>query len=217
MFSKLDEKNFDLFRVVFNLKRSLDVYRVIAVNAAEINIAGAGKSFFAYTHSLAVESCVINICKLVEREKGTYQLNSIPGVIRYLENEEIFCLNVDQIITYIQKSGLEYVEGEENIALKSIFERFYSEHVMELERLKVFRDKRIAHAEDISVESKTALSSYAVMERFLHFGFEFYSMIQATYVGTGPIILESENKVLNGLIHLLKVHGIKDVKIDFKD
>ena len=217
MFNKLDEKNFDLFRVVFNLKRSLDVHRLISVNAAAINTAGAGKSFFAYTQSLAIESCVVNICKLVEKEKGSYQLNSIPGIIRYLKAEEIPYRNTDPISIYIQKNGLGYVKGNEIVALESIFENFYSEHVTELERLKAFRDKRIAHAEDISVENKTALSSYAVMEQFLHFGFDFYSMIQETYIGSGPVILEAEGRVLNGLIHLLKAHGVKDIKTDFKD
>jgi len=217
MLNKLDEKNFDLFRLVFNLKRSLDVYRIIAVNAAAINIAGAGKSLFAYTQSLAIESCVINICKLVEKEKRSYPLNSIPGVIRYLKDEAISCINTDQISTYIQKNGLEYIKGEEIVALESIFGQFYFEHVAELKRLKVFRDKRIAHAEDISVENKTVLSSYAVMERFLRFGYEFYSMVQETYIGSGPIILEANDKVLNGLIYLLELKGIKDIKRDFKD
>jgi hypothetical protein len=215
--NNVDERNFDLFRIVFNLKRGLDVHRLIAVNADAINSAGAGKSFFAYTQTLAIESCVVNICKLVEKEKRSYSLNSIPGIIKFLRDEDMQPRNTDQINIYLQKNGEECVKGKEITALEKIFDKFNTEHETEVERLKTLRDKRIAHAEDILVERKTAISSYAIMERFLRFGYEFYAMIQETYVESGPIILEANNKVANGLVSLLELKGIKDIKRDFND
>ena len=217
MLKKLDEKNFGLVRVLFSLKQSLDIYRVIAVNASQINNAGLGKSFFAYVRGLALESCVVNICKLVEKEKKPYELNSISGVIRYLQEGRIRCQNTDSISAFIQKNGLQYKVGKEVEALKLIFERFYGLNTTELKRFKSFRDKIVAHVENVPSERKTSLPSYAVMDGFLNFGIEFYSVVQQAYSGSFPIQLKNEQKVLIGLLHLLKVKGIKDIQKDFKD
>lgn len=231
MLKKLEDKNFDLCRLLFSLKQSLDIYRVIAVNADQLNNAGVGKSFFAYVQALALDSSVVNICKLVEKEKkpkecrpkikrinkGYYELNSIPGVIRYLQEENILCRAPDSISVFSRQNGLRYEAGKEVETLKGIFEKFYHKNIVELERLKGYRDKRIAHFEYISMEKKVFLSSYAVMDGFLKFGIEFYSTVQQAYVGRFPIQIKDEQKVLNGLLYLLELKGIKKVKNDFQD
>jgi len=217
MFEKLNEKNFDLLRVLFSLKQSLDIYRIIAVNAGQINVAGAGKSFFAYVQRLALESCVANICKLVEIEKEPYELNSIPGVIQHLQKEKIACQNTDFISILVRENGLQYKIGEEIAALESIFKHFYDRNAAELKRFKTFRDKRIAHVENVPEEKKGSLPSYEVMDEFLNFGSKFYSAIQQAYVGSFPVQLEDEKKVLTGLLHLLEIKGIKNIKNDFED
>jgi hypothetical protein len=216
MLEKLSERNFDLLRVLFYLKQDLDIYRIIAVNVEKINSSGAGKSFFAYVQKLALDSAVVNICKLVEIEKR-HELNSIPGVIQYLQKEKIKCENSEPISDFIKNNNSEYKEGHEIGTLKAIFEFFCSKNSAELKRLKDFRDKRLAHIENISELSKASLPSYAIMEKFLNFGVEFYSTVQHAYAKSFPIQLDHEQKVLVGLLHLLELKGIKDIEKNFRD
>jgi hypothetical protein len=217
MKSKLDEKNFDLVRVLYNLKQSLDIYRVIAVNAKEITEAGSGKTFFAYIQGLVIESCVVNICKLFEIEKDPYELNSIPGVIEHLQREQIACKDSEPIAVFASENGVGYRVGHEVEVLSVICKKFYDKNKAHLKRFKSFRDKRVAHAEHSVVNRKTPLPSYAVMDFILTFGVDFYSAVQSAYIGTYPVQIKDENKTLVGLLHLLKIRGIKNIKSDFND
>jgi len=217
MFGKLDKKSKDLVLTLYNLKQSLDIYRLIAVNAHQINIAGAGKSFFAYARKLALDSCVVNICKLIEKENKNYELNSIPSVIGFLKKNKLQPKNSKLIKIFIENNKQQYILGEETKAFEFIFQNFRDNNATEFKKLKDFRDKKIAHLENLPEGKETYISSYAVMDRILKFGIDFYSMVQEAYIGTFPVQFDHYTKVLIGLRHLLEIKGIKDIRDDFVD
>lgn len=51
---KLDERNFDLTRILVNLRHSYYIYKIIGLNADEINNKRIGRSFFGHIRNLTI-------------------------------------------------------------------------------------------------------------------------------------------------------------------
>ena len=199
--------------VLYVLKQHLDLYRIIALNVNAIKNNGVGKTFFNHVYWLAIQSYAINICKLFEVEKG-YELNSIPGILKFLRESQLSCKNVTPIRDFILQRGRKFNEHDVAGVETMIFDDFKLKYKEELNRFKEARDKIFVHAENIQIII-SGLPSYDVMEKLLDFGIDFYSSIQASYVGSFPVQHKSDLKSLNSTVNVLKRIGLGEVKTDF--
>ena len=212
----LNERNFDLTRILINLRQSLYIYKIIGLNADQINSNRIGRSFFGYIQGLTIESLAVNICKLFEIEKENgYELNSIHGIIRFLKESQMPCRNFEPVETFILKYGQEMENGDVLEKLDLVLNEFRQRHDRDLRRFKAFRNQRVAHAQNIVVTINTDLPSPAVIKELLDFGISFYSSVQESYVSSGPIKHESETKVLISAKQVLEKIGITNVKTEY--
>ena len=211
----LDERNFDLTRILYNLKQSLDLHKVIGLNAKQIESIGVGKSFFGHVQHLAKESIAINVCKLFEIQRS-YPLNSIHGILRFIQDNQISYKSIEPVKNFVQKYGQQIEESNVIQALSLVLNDFVRKHDNDLERFKNFRNKRLAHAENIAVTRNTFLPSPAVIKEFLDFGIDFYSSVHESYMGGGPVQHEHEKRVSTSAIRLLEKIGLQDVKKEFE-
>jgi hypothetical protein len=164
---------------------------------------------------LAQRYCAISICKIFEPKKNKYELNSIPGILDFIEKETIpFDSQEKALAEFIIKYGKE--EPNSFAAVKKVFKEFVEHHKDDIERIKEFRDKRIAHSEMIELKDKS-IPSYDVMEKFLQFGIDFYSMISKGYLNGGPVDFTRDARVLVSVCNFLKKIGIENVQRDFPD
>lgn len=211
---KLDDKNIELCKVLYDLKESLDLDKIIGLNASTLDLSGAAKHFFAYSQYLAQRYCAISICKIFEEPKK-YELNSIPGILDFIEKENIpFDSKEKTLEEFITKYGKK--EPSSFVAVKKVFEEFVEHHKNDIEEIKDFRDKQIAHSETTELKNKS-IPSYDVMEKFLQFGIDFYSMISKGYLNNGPVDFTRDAKVFGSVCNLLKKIGIENVQRDFTD
>ena len=211
---KLDDKNIGLTKILFDLKQSLDLYKLIALNASEINAKGTGKSFFATTQRLAIKSYVIDICKIFE-EKKRYELNSIPEILTFIQEKQIIPIDFDPIKDFAIKNGITINQNSNYFKeLNYILDNFLAENKEDFKRYKAFRDKKIAHTEDTKDRFDT-LPSYDVMEKLLFFAIDFYEMIHEAYIGGIPVNHKNDKRCFDSLHKLLGKVGHNDIKVDF--
>ena len=211
---KLDNKNIELTKILFDIKQSLDIYKLIALNAGEINKKGIGKQFFAMTQGLAIKAYVIDICKIYE-EKKRNKLNSIPEIILYIQNNDIKPIGVSPITKFAkkyEKNGNQKKDYIERVG--DIVKEFISENDKYFKLYKQLRDKKLVHAEDTSGLLKT-LPSYDTMEGLLFFAIDFYSMVLEAFFGGAPVDHKNDKKVFGSLHRLLKEVGYDNIKVDF--
>lgn len=173
-----------------------------------------GVNYFVHIQRLAVESIAMNICKLFETEKD-FRLNSIHGILQYIEEEEIPCQNIGPIKNFVLMHGNDTDEDNVIGSVSLVCTKFHERHKEDLKKFREFRSKRVAHAENITVEMNTHLPSHSIAKKFLTFGIGFYSSIQESYIGSFPIQHKSDKKVATSTVNLLKSIGLSDIKKEF--
>jgi len=213
MTETLSCRNVELSKILFSLKQSIDLEKLLGLNADIINEKGTGKRFFSHIQMLLIESCVMNICKIFETEKN-YPLNSVPAIINFIKTNKINPKYFEPITEFISKYGTfpedkkDYIETLENICRD-----FYAKHQISFKRYDYARDKVIAHAEYHA--QINSLPSHKIMKELLLFGVEFYYMINKAYLDVGPHPIHSDKQVFSSACTLLEKLGIKDIKTEF--
>ncbi len=216
MINKLDEKNIELTKILFDLKQSLDLHKLVVLNAEQIN-KNAGKSFFVHAQRLALKSFALDICKIFE-EKKKNKLNSIPAIIDFIQGSNLKPKYSQIIETYIKKNGEKVTKKlSYGAPLRRIIQKFRAKNKSHFDKFKLFRDTKVAHAEDSSKTKINLLPSYDAMEKLLFFGIDFYSMIHETYIGGYPVDHKRYKRVSAGLYSILNKLGYNNVKKDFEN
>lgn len=219
--SKLDNKNIGLAKDnLWGLRQALDVYCLITTNADAISAKGVGKSFFGFLQASCIRLVALDICKIFEDEqkgkrgKVKYELNSIDGILRSLADDKPQVLDSAKVSSFVRKYSNGRGEDGTLLALSSTVEDFKTKYQKELERFKIFRDKRGAHSE-FGFDPRD-LPSYDVMEQLFDFGWEFYSVISEAFISVGPCNLESSRQVRGSLKKVLCELGLGDIKTEMK-
>lgn len=215
----LDNKYTEFANVLFETKGILDIHKTISLNAEEINAKGYS-SFFWLIDRLAVKDYAINICMLLEEPKKRYLLNSIHGILSYLENQKISDSNSSIIESYIHNktgnlanSEFGYVEQ-----LRKIVDCFCKEKETTLERFKHVRDKEFVHSESISIEERIKdLPSYNEMEQIFSFCYEFIRTVSIGFLNVVPHKIIDDTRFSRNLCKLLLNAGIEKVETEFSD
>ena len=175
---------------------------------------GVSGAFFGYVQRQAHTDVAVTICKIYEYETpgGSYELNSISGIIRTLERKDLF---TSVQIVAVERFGTQFGNIEKCVSvfahLKKTYGEFQKQQVDALRRLKDFRDKYAAHAEfGFQIEP---LPSHDDFEVLLNFASEFYRMIHDDINNVVPSPIAPH--VGTGLIRTLKALGITDPLFDF--
>ncbi len=211
MKNKLDEKNIELTKIIYEFKQALDIYLLIGLNTKEINKKG-GKTFFAMAQQFALKVIVIDICKIFE-EKKKNSLNSIPSIIDFINGTKLKPDNPNPLINFIKKHKEEIKkDGCFAKPLNNILEKFKNTHEKDFNEYKTIRDTKFAHAEYNPSQKIDALASYDTMEKILFFAIDFYSVIHESYIGGHPVQHKQERKTFAGLRTVLKNMGYNEVK-----
>jgi len=216
--SKIDKKRIVLLKTLCDLRQALDINCIFSANGKAINELD-GKPFLGYVYMLCQRSAILSICKIFEEEKQgkrgkvQYELDSINGILRYLDNEEVSVLNSDAIRTFVLK-----YEPNSNIfdltAISAVITNFRTKYTEPLTRFKTLRDKWVAHPESgFGIKNGP---SYYQMEQMFNFGHDFHTLISRAFIAVGPADINNHRYVKISLTRMLKKLGCKEIKTELE-
>ena len=214
MTERLDSRNIELSKLLLFFKQSLDLERIIGLNVDDILQSGCGKHFWAHVQRLALESCVINICKIYEREKN-FELNSMHSILEFIKNNELRPNDITPIDMFLK--DYRFLPEGKNSRIEEL-ERarlsFCSKHKKSFERFIYARNKIITHSEvDAQLD---LLPSHTVMQDILLFGIRFTQMITKAYLeNVEPSLIQNNEYILSSAYRVLEKLGISHIKREF--
>jgi hypothetical protein len=216
MINQLDERNIELVKELYTLKHTLDVHKLIGINIDAITNHCAGKLYFQHVMALALDRYTIGICKVYEYEKR-YPLNSIPGILKHIEAEQIPAKDNGPISAFVgYYTGKQSAELSDMDEVNAIYGRFVESNQEYLSAFLDFRDKRVAHSE-AGWQPPDGLPSHSAMEALLMFAIDFYSMIHEAFIGGGPVRQKEDKRIYASLYGVLEKLCHSDLKKDFAE
>ena len=219
--NKLDEKLIELSKTLFEIKSNLDLYKIISINAIEINAIGRGKTFFGHVQRMSLDSYILGICKVFEEEKKKHEINSLPSILKTAkyckpQNEQPLTdfINEHKDLLGQRKKDC----GNPSIVdVEKIYKEFYQKYLIKDDRLKKVRDKIIAHSEYMEdVVRPKDIQSYDLLEKFLFFAIDIYSAINRAYVSV-PHPLKNDRSVGSSMCAVFGKLGVNNMKTKFED
>ena len=146
---------------IFRAEQALSILDATGELANEINQNNYGEVFSTF-QAFCIDQIILSINKLYENP-GRYQLKSIPAVLRYFEENTQTLVITEPYLLQQQLTRLNLLLPDmdnDDQNTKNIFIHHKMINLVPdisnnetLAALKTLRDKRIAHPEDISVES----------------------------------------------------------------
>lgn len=206
----IDQRNIELGKMLFSLRQSIDLDRILGLNADSINNGGIGKKFFVHIQMLLIESIAINICKIFEPAKK-HDLNSIPAILKFIKLNRVTsrCSKpIDEFILKHKRSNTN--KGSDVEMLEDICLNFYTKHKISFDKYDYARNKIFAHAEFQA--QKKFLPSHQGMEEILEFGTDFYCMINKAFIDAEPHPIYTDKQASSSLCRLFERIGFKDIK-----
>jgi AbiU2 len=212
-----DHKNIGLAKTLLSLRADLDIHCLIRVNLAEIR-ARAGFLFWSEVAKLALDSIVLEICKIYEPEppeKARYELNSIQGVLNSLARaKHTSDIDRSKVHEFVSRYGGPTHEPDLIKALQLTFDTVRERYTDELERFKTARDKVIAHSEYlVQVES---VPSFGKMESLFEFGADFYDVVGECFIGYSVDELKNRREVKRSFEKVLRLIGLEHIETEMK-
>jgi hypothetical protein len=218
-----DEKLKQLEIALCFLKRTLDVFRIVALNHVKIKkIAGVGQ-FFAHVRQATLESLVLGICRVFEGpSRKTSDPYSVPGVLRAAEPLPLQDPNAlrDFLRTWASDDEAQVGDiADTTISeVREVYARFWTRHEREFLRMRAFRNRIIAHAEYIEEDVRPrSLPSYDFMERLLLFAVDLDAALLKAYLRVHAHRIRDDGLAASSTRCLLKKLGIEDVKVRFDE
>lgn len=212
---QLDDKCEELCNLLFEAKGALDVFRLIGLNTSRI--ARKYQSYFWLVDRWAVKTYTINVCMICEPEGTSYPLNSIPGIIKFIKENDIEPDNRDVIDEFVSAYNLPTGKtGSSEISrIENVIAVYFKSKKKEFDRFKKARDKKFSHSEsDFRLDS---LPSYDSMEKILHFCVEIHRVILRGYINCIPHNIIEDKRFVRSVINLLESVGVNDLKVKFED
>ena len=227
----MSEQNDELDRLVkegpvgeiFRAEQALSILDTTGELANEINKNNYGEVFSTF-QAFCIDQIILSINKLYEKP-GRYQLKSIPAILNYflensqslevtqpnLLNQQLMRLNMQVFVTE---------ETDQNVMNILIHQKMIN-HIPDISNnetlaaLKTLRDKRIAHPEDISVESLPK-PTWSAVEELLTPAKDIVGIIGDGYLSTAYMLEDGEyllstdaTRVGRGIRRLLGNLGIQ--------
>lgn len=221
--NRLDDKLIELAKTLYLLKSTLDVYKLICLNAAGIKRTNVGRRFFGHLQDLSLESYVLGICKVFEQPtpRRRHELHSLCAVLG--EAGEWPLLSEGPLKDFAAQYGATHqsqvIVGPSLLEdMSRIYGKFVRQHSKELDRLRRMRDKVIAHSEYLEPAKRPeSLPSYDLMENLLLFAVDLHSAISRAYLNVLPHAIRREGRVAASLHSTLQRLGMNTVETKFDD
>ena len=209
----LDKRNIQLGYMLKRLSQNIDIDRIIGLNVCSLEESSIGNTFIGYLQEQARCFIALDISKIYEKQKNTYKLNSISGVISaipdYVKTED----KISPINEFFEKHDIQTSKSDDlKTILLCALEQIEDKYKEELCRLKKFRNTYIAHS-DITFNG-TELASPYDYEALLKFAYDFYCLISKHFIDVEPGFLRA--KVGGDFSRVMKKHGISEPIIFFE-
>jgi hypothetical protein len=215
----LDDKLRALEHALCILKRTLDVYRIVSLNAAEIDGVPYAHEFFVLAQRSALHVFAVGICAAFEKQKN-YKLFSLTGVLDAAEQCALDDRRPlqDLIAKYAISSGdKQCVSSPPTIGtIRSIINQFLALHDSDYRQFCDVRNKVFAHYEDLGEDVKLKwLPNYDLMEKLLLFAIDTHSAICTAYLPVGPYPINDDTRAIVSICAVLNALGIANLKVGF--
>ncbi len=219
----LDRKNLALALLIYRLRQDIDVYRIIGINAGAAKRLGGHRisgAFFGYVQGVAHESMALTTRKIFDWEdpKKKYRLNSISGVLARVDKLKFTAQMAKNVERFCAKYGNRTPQRRPAKYLQATVELFRNQHVVALERLRTYRNQRIAHSQFIIHRKRTksdkTLPSLDQFEALFDFAVDFYKLVSDGLLNIGPTGFAPNAGT--GLVRTLKHLGLAEAKFDFQ-
>ena len=201
---KLNQKSNKLHKTLYVLRHKIEAHKILTINARAINTRGTGRNFFALVQYLLVESFAIDIQKIFEKEHR-YPLDSILGILSFIEKNNIEHQYFDPIFEFINKYGKPSEQTEYINDIRTICNSFLEKHKLSFKHYDYVRDKVIAHLEE-GASFKT-LPSYDAIQEILTFGIDFHRMINLAFFNAEPHDIKNNESLSYSLYRVLRILG----------
>ena len=203
----MSEQNDELDRLVkegpvgeiFRAEQALSILDTTGKLANEINKNNYGEVFSTF-QAFCIDQIILSINKLYEKP-GRYQLKSIPAILKYfLENAQSLEVTQPNLLNQqLMRLNMQVLETEEtDQKTKNILiHQKMVKHIPDINNndtlaaLKTLRDKRIAHPEDISVESLPK-PTWSAVEELLTPAKDIVGIIGDGYLSTAYMLKDGE-------------------------
>ena len=203
--SRLDRANIELAKELLSVKSSLDVYKLIGLNASRI---GRGQTFFGHVQRLSHLYVALGLAKIYEREKR-HELCSVPGIYRLAKHVAI--QSPSAAMTFAREYGVEscgkWVQDVDHVLSKQ--QPLLGKHLQVVDKV---RNTRIAHLQQDAPVGN--LPSIAAFEELLAFAVAFHSFVNEAFLSTGSHPILHDGTMSGSLSTVLKDVGVSNVVRD---
>ncbi len=211
---------------IIRAEQAISILNVTGAVADQINKKNYGEVISTF-QNLCIDQFVLSITKLYEIPRG-YALNSIPSVLDYFDNnkENLEITEPYLLEQQLRRLGLDLAgfekltNAEQNIIIYNELSR-RSPSLKDneaLSALKTMRDKKIAHPEDINVQSLEK-ATWQAAEDLLQYPKDVVGVLGDGYLSTvymledGKYLLTSAaTRVGRGMKRMLKDLGIQAIE-----
>ncbi len=205
---RLDDANIQLSKELWLIKSSLDVYRVIGLNAKSLNY---GRSFLAFVQKLSLDAVALGLARVFEKAE-THELCSVTGVYRLAKQAQI--QDIAAARAFVTKYGItatqDWIQDVDRVF--SVQRDRIHDHMQAIDRV---RNTRLAHIQQEAPDG--TLPSIAAFEYLLAFAFDFHSFVNEAFLNVVSHEILDDKQIESSLLSLLKKTGISDPLSQFKD
>lgn len=187
---KIHEALMNVWTNIFRAEEALNQYKTIADFANELNKT-QDAHFWGITQQHALESFVIHICKIYDESNKRYLKHTVPSLIGAMKQDDFkispniyFNLtDSDLEILGIRKELVNNSDRDVNHIVTTLKAKCPNQKETEaLRKILTYRNKQLAHQEQLECESKPSeLSSLENMEYLSRWGKIFCEFIDNLY------------------------------------
>jgi len=228
----MSEQNDELDRLVkegpvgeiFRAEQALRILDTTGELANEINKNNYGEVFSTF-QAFCIDQIILSINKLYEKPGRSYQLKSIPAILNYFleKSQSLEVTQPNLLKQQLMRLNMQVLETEETdqYTMNILIHQKMINHIPDISNnetlaaLKTLRDKRIAHPEDISVESLPK-PTWSAVEELLTPAKDIVGIIGDGYLSTAYMLEDGEyllstdaTRVGRGIRRLLGNLGIQ--------
>ena len=180
----METKTKGLATAVWQLKRDIDVHEMILSNIDHLH-EKACDSFFGYVYWRSLNSIIVNICKIYEKEKTNegggikFPLNSIGSICNKIELDK-YQLPEPLLSKFLKKYGNVETSPENKLsAFAKITRDFGPKYSKTIAPLKKYRDQHGAHNQEILPSTTTEMPSLQDIMPLYQFAYDFCELVNA--------------------------------------
>ena len=189
-------------------KYCLDTYKIIGLNARDINDA---KTFYGHVQRMSHLHIAMSLAKIYERETS-HHLCSIAGICRLLVAREV--RNQAAIDGLARKYSVQpTADWQSDLAL--IRKQQGTKLRRPIATIRKLRNTRLAHL--AAGPTTDVAPSIAAFEALLEFPIDLYSAVRDGFENVSTHKILQDNRQANSLTKILRLSGLEHVKRTFSD